>query len=262
MNNQLAMATTKKVANNIAVFVQKNAPQILAGTGIGLGIVSTGLAVKGTIKATEIVWKLKEEKEGAELTKADIVKATWKEYVPTVGTALLSAGCIVGSVNISMRRIATMATAYALSEKSFKEYKDKAVEMIGEKKEEEIRGSIAQDFIDKNPPESALICSGTGGSQLCLDRYSGQYFYSDADEIRRRVNGINNQILHDFYISYNDYCVELGLNEVKNGNDLGWNIVDGDLLDVEFTTELGPGEIPILVVDFVNDPFPNYRRYM
>ena len=259
--NSLAITTAQKLSHNVATFVNKNATQILAGVGIGCGIASVGFAIKGTIKAVDIVKNLEKEKEGT-LTKKEIVKATWKEYVPVVGLGALGIGCVVGSVNVSMKRLATMTAAYAMSEKSFKEYKDKAIDLIGEKKEEEIRGAIAQDYISENPPSNAIASQGTGGGTLCLDSFSGQYFWSDADIIRRTANELNNELLHDFQICLNDYYVRLGLNEVKDGNDLGWNIVNGDLIGIEFTTELGPGNQPVLVVDFTTNPFPNYRDYL
>lgn len=259
--NALAIPAANKMVHNIQAFVNRNSAQILAGVGIGCSIGAVGFAVKGTIKAVDIVRDLEKEK-GEKLTKKEIVKATWKQYAPAVGLVAVGTGCMIGSVNVSMRKLATMSAAYAMSEKSFKEYKDKAVDLIGENKEEEIRGAIAQDHINENPPSDPLVLNGTNGGTLCLDLYSGQYFWSDADTIRRTVNELNNELVHDFYISLNDYYVRLGMNEVKDGNDLGWNIVNGDLMGVEFTTELGPGNQPVLVVDFTTAPFPNYRQYM
>lgn len=259
--NGLAITTAQKLTHNLSTFVNKNATQILAGVGIGCGIASVGFSIKGTIKAVEVVKNLEKEKE-APLTKREIVKATWKEYVPAVGFGALGIGCVIGSVNVSMKRLATMTAAYAMSEKSFKEYKDKAIDLIGDKKEEEIRSSVAQDYISENPPSNSIVSRGTGGGTLCMDSFSGQYFWSDADTIRRITNDFNNELIHDYNVCLNDYYLRLGMNEIKDGNDLGWNIINGDLVNVEFTTELGPGNQPVLVMDFTTNPFPNYRSYL
>ena len=126
-------SSVKVAMQTIKTIVKKNSPKILAGLGIGFGVGSVGFAIKGTIKATEIVREKKEEK-GEPLTKKEIAESVWKEYVPVVALGTASVVCIIGSVHISTRRLAVMTAAYAMSEDSFKEYKDKVKEFIGEKK--------------------------------------------------------------------------------------------------------------------------------
>lgn len=248
----------KAVGKSITNTVKKNAPQILAGVGIALGVGATASAVTGTIKAVDIV-KAKEEEKGEKLTNVEIVQNVWMNYVPTVILTGASVACVVGSVNISVRRLATMGMAYAMSEKSLEEYKSKAKEFLGEKKEEELRGSIAQDYINTNPPEEKLIRKTGGGTTLCLDKFSGQYFYSDADTIKRTITEMNRLMLNDYFISINDLGIALGLEYSKFGDQFGWNAHDGDLIEPSFTSELTPEGIPVLVMDFIVGPRPHYR---
>lgn len=250
-------ASIKAVTKGVEKFVKTNAPQILAGLGIACGLGAVGMTAKGTIKAVRIVDELK--KENPEPTKKEIVKAVYKEYLPAAGLTIAGIGCVVGSVHISARRIATLGLAYAMSDKNFKEYKDKAKEMLGEKKEEELRGKIAQDYIDKNPPEERLIQNAEGGAVLCLDKLTGQYFYSDADTINRVINELNRLLNSDYHVSFNDYFIELGLNPCGIGDEWGWNLEDGDLIQPSFTTELTTDNRPVLVVDFIVGPRPNFR---
>ena len=249
-------ASIKAVTKTVEKFVKTNAPQILAGLGIACGLGAVGMTAKGTIKAVRIVDELK--KENPEPTKKEIVKAVYKEYLPAAGLTIAGIGCVVGSVHISARRIATLGLAYAMSDKSLKEYQEKAKEMLGEKKEEELRGKIAQDYIDKNPPEERLIQNAEGGAVLCLDKLTGQYFYSDADTINRVINELNRLLNSDYHVSFNDYFIELGLNPCGIGDEWGWNLEDGDLIQPRFTTEL-MGNRPVLVVDFIVGPRPNFR---
>lgn len=249
-------ASIKAVTKGVEKFVRTNAPQILAGLGIACGLGAVGMTAKGTIKAVRIVDELK--KENPEPTKKEIVKAVYKEYLPAAGLTIAGIGCVVGSVHISARRIATLGLAYAMSDKSLKEYQEKAKEMLGEKKEEELRGKIAQDYIDKNPPEERLIQNAEGGAVLCLDKLTGQYFYSDADTINRVINELNRLLNSDYHVSFNDYFIELGLNPCGIGDEWGWNLEDGDLIQPRFTTEL-MGNRPVLVVDFIVGPRPNFR---
>lgn len=249
----------KATANAVKGIVNKNAPQILAGVGVLLGVGAVCEAVHATTKAVKTVEEKKEESED-KLTKVEIVKATWKHYVPTACLAASSAACVIGSVHISMRRLASMTLAYTMSEKSFKEYKDKAKEFLGEKKEEELRGSIDHDQITANPPQKDLIRRARGGVTLCLDKFSGQYFYSDADTIRRVCNELTKYMFADYFVSFNDYCSSLDLEMTKFGDDFGWNANDGDIIEPEFTSTLTPEGAPVLVVDFTVGPRPNFRN--
>lgn len=242
--------------------IAKNSPKILAAMGIGFGVGSVAFAVKGTINAVEIVNEKKAEDPEKELTKTDIVKCVWKEYVPTVGLTVASAACIVGSVHISARRLAMMTAAYAMSEDSFKKYKEKAREMFGDRKEEELRGSIHQDEINLDPPEDPTIIRTGNGETLFKDAFTGQYFYSSVDSVRRTMNEINNLMLHDYYVCINDVETELGIEQSKAGIDYGWNFQDGSLIEPLFTTELSPdGRTPIIVLDYMEAPKADYKHY-
>lgn len=249
----------KAISKSITKFVNKNAPQILAGLGIALGLGAVGMTAKGTVDAVNKVKQLEEEK-GEKLEKKEIAKAVWKDYIPAAGLTIASVGCIVGSVHISARRIATLGLAYAMSDKNFKEYKEKAKEIVGVKKEEEIRGAVEQDRINANPPVDGTIIKTHGGNMLCRDKFTGQYFYSDADTIKRDINTINNLLIHDYTVSLNDVNSELGIKESKLGDRFGWNVNDGDLIVPEFTTELTPEDNPVLVLDYLVGPRPKYHN--
>lgn len=250
----------KSTAKTVKSFIHRNAPQILAGVGITLSVGAVCEAVHATTKAVKAVDE-EQEKHDEPLTKTEVVKTAWKYYVPTASLVAGSVGCVIGSVGISARRLATMGMAYAMSENSLKEYKDKAKELIGEKKEEEIRGAIAQDKINENPPDEKLVRRAIGGTTLCRDAMSGQYFYSDADTIKRAVMELNRALMLDYFVSLNDYYYALDLETAKFADDWGWNISDGDLIETEFTTELSPEGTPVLVVDFTVGPRPNFRSH-
>ena len=194
----------KALVKPVTAVVKKNAPQILSGLGIAFGIGAIGFTAKGTVKAVEIV-KEKEAEKGEKLTKAEIVKATWKNYIPAASCGVASATCVIASTNISMRRLATMTAAYAMSENSLKEYKEKALEILGDKKEEKVRSSINQNYIEKHPPYNAIVENAKGGSTLCLDKFGGRYFYSDADTIRRAINDLNHMLNMDYHVALNDF---------------------------------------------------------
>ena len=82
---------------------------------------------------------------------------------------------------------------------------------------------------------------------------SGRYFKSDIDLIKRIVNEINRKLVYENYISLNEFYGEIGLDYVKNGELVGWNINSG-LIEPTFSTCLTDDNQPCVVIDFLVSP--------
>ena len=248
------------VARNLRTSMKKHSPEILTGTGIAGMIVTTVMAVRATPKALMLLEEKKNECETDTLTLVETVKTAWTCYIPSVIIGGMSVFCLIGASSAHIRRNAALATAYALSETTLKEYQKKVVETIGEKKEHAIRDSIAKERIDRHPVKQQEIIMTNKGETLCYDSLSGRYFKSDIDKIKKSVNELNRQMIADEYISLNDFYYELGLDNTKLGDDLGWHIDDG-LIEISFSSQLANGEIPCLVLDYQIAPQYDYRKY-
>mgnify|MGYP001151712592 CR=1 FL=1 len=122
-------------AKSIKGVLERHAPEILTGIGVaGMGT-TTILAVKATPKACLLVNDRKDELEVEKLPATELVKTTWKCYIPAAVTCGASIACLVGASSVNFKRNAALATAYKLSEAALSEYKDAVIETIGEKKE-------------------------------------------------------------------------------------------------------------------------------
>lgn len=239
----------------------KNSPGILVGLGVS-GMLGAGvLAVKATPKALRLIDEAENEK-GADLTKKEIVKVAWKPYVPAVVTATTSAACIIGANSIHARRNAALATAYKISETALLEYRDKVKETIGEVGEREIREQIAKEKVEKQPIKKNEVIVTEKGNTLCFDAISGRYFKSDMIAIEKAVNIINKNLLAYDYVPLNDLYSELGLPEVRLGNDLGWNLHRDGLVEISFGTHLSEEGVPCIVLDYLVAPRYDYSKLM
>ena len=246
-----------KISKNIQKTLVKHGPEILTGLGITGMITTTVMAVKATPKALEIIKEL-EDKNNTSLKPVEKVKVTWKCYIPSAITGTLSITCLIGASSASSKRNAVLATAYKLSESALKEYQDKVVETIGEKKEQAIRDSIAKDVIDRNPVKNNEVIITDNGDTLCYDAISGRYFKSNIDKINKIVNELNRVMLGDMYVSLNDFYYELGLKGTDLGDQLGWNINRG-FIDLRFSTQLSEDDTPCLVIDYAVPPRYDYQ---
>lgn len=256
MNKKWFSSVVRKVSTSM----KKHSPEILTGTGIAGMVVTTVMAVRATPKALILLEEKKDEYNTDMLTPIETIKATWTCYIPSAIVGGVSILCLIGASSVNLRRNAALATAYTLSETALKEYQEKVVETIGEKKEHAIRDSIAKERIDRHPVKQQEIIMTNKGETLCYDSLSGRYFKSDIDKIKKSINELNRQMIADEYVSLNDFYYELGLDNTKLGDDLGWHIDDG-LIEISFSSQLANGEIPCLVLDYQIAPQYDYRKY-
>lgn len=229
--------------------IAKCSPEIFTGAAIILGGVTVVLAVRATPKAMTLIEEKKEELEVETLTPVDVVKAGWKPYIPAFITGVSSVVLLVCARSSSARRTAAVATAYKITETAYNEYKGKVAEMLGEKKEQEIRDDIAKDQVNRHPVDPNKIVILNKGFTLCLDALTGQYFRSDIERIRKAENEINNRLFMDQYASLNEFFALIGEEECRLGEELGWNI-DSGMLKVQFSSQLTSDDEPCVVISY------------
>ena len=248
------------IAKSVRRIAKKHGPEILTGIGIAGMLGATVMAVKATPKAVRLMEAKKEELEVEKLPPVEVVKTCWKCYIPTVITSATSVACIIGASSMNMRRNAALLTAYTISESALKEYQEKVVETIGEKKESLVRDAIAKDKLENDPITNHDIIITGKGDTLCYESVSGRYFRSDIEKIKQIVNELNRRMLLDDSISLNDFYGEIGLEHTKIGDELGWNINNG-YIDINFRAHLATDGTPVLVIDHNVPPKYNYDRW-
>lgn len=245
--------TFTDLIKNVQPFVTKNSPSLLAGVAVIGTITTTVLAVRATPTAVKIVERNTEVRQ-APLTKVEVVKATWKLYIPATLTGVTTIACIVGANTISLKRNAVLAGAYTLSEAAAREYKAKVLETIGEKKEGEVRKKIAEDRIaeDRDPQGRNAVIFAGGEEQLCYDMHSDRYFKSDLETLRSIENMLNKRLLMHDVVTLNELYSEIGLGHIGMGDEMGW--VSDNLIEFVYSTIIAPDGRAALVLSYRLDP--------
>ena len=257
-----------KLIKGVQLSIKKNSPQILTGIGIAGMITTAVMAVRATPKALILIgeredaWQQEhlgdEEKDYKDVPKIELAKAAWKCYIPAAVVGSVSVACLVGASSVNLRRNAALATAYSLSESALKEYQEKVIEEVGAKKETEIRDRIAKDHIDRNPVSRNEVVLTEKGETLCYDMISGRYFKTDIEKLRKAENDLNRQMRDEIYISLNEFYNAIGLDPIKIGDNIGWNI-DKGYIDLSFSSQLTEDGKPCLVLDYRVGPNYDYR---
>lgn len=266
----------KQCWNSFLKFTDQNTPSILSGLAV-VGLIETGvLAYKAGAKGSKIMEEKKHDlhyvKPGDKAAKRAVIGETIKEMTPVVAPPVLmgvaTGACIIGSNQVSNRRIAAISAAYSLTETALKEYKEKTVETIGEKKAQQIRESIAKDKVKKNLPEKNQQQIGmipNNGMVLCMDSFSQRPFYSNAQTIGKAINILSARARSELTVSLNDLYDEIGsreLTRLPNGDDVGWTADDASsgALPIHFTAILTENEQPCLYLDYEVTIIADYFR--
>ena len=256
--NKSGLKRTIKSAERV---LTKYSPGILTGIGIAGMIGATFMAVKATPKALYLIETKKEESEVEELTPVETIKICWKYYIPATLTTVLSAACLIGASTVSAKRNAALATAYSISEAALREYQEKVVEVIGEKKEKAVRDAVAKDQIERDPvTKSEVVIIDSNSNTLCYEPLSGRYFKSTIDKIKKAEIKLDRQMIQEMYVSLNDFYWEIGLDGTDLGDQMGWNLSKG-YMDLSFSSQLADDGTPCAVIVYGIPPVYDYQRY-
>lgn len=253
------MISIARLAKTTERLLANNSPLVLTVMG-ATGVVATGiLAAKAGFKASQTLAFEDAQRTviGEPMTSKEKFKLTWVYYLPAAAVGTTSIVAIVAANRIGTRRAAAMATALTISERAFNDYQSKVIERYGDLKEREIRDSVQQDRVTRDPVESKEVIILTG-DQLCYDAYSGRYFQSTMENLKHAINRLNHRIINDNYASLTDFYNYIGLERTAISDDVGWNV--GELLDVHFTTTLSSDGRPALAMEYKVSPTRDYFR--
>lgn len=187
----------------------------------------------------------------------DRTKQTWKLYLPTAASGVATIGAIAAAQKVNSNRTAALAAVYNVTQTAFNEYKAKAVEVLGEKKEKTaIRDSLAKERIAQTGERSDVFVL-TEGAQLCYDYFSDRYFQSTMEDIKKAMNDTQYEIANNLYVSLNEFYSRLGLAHIPYGDEVGWT--SGEKIDLHFTSIITPKERTALAIQFHEDPSTGVR---
>ena len=203
----------------------KNAPGILKIVGLVGLIAAPFLTVPSTIKAVRACDKRKEELGVEKLPVGEIVKTSWKYYIPVVSLMGASTISMVNGESISSKRNAILASAYNAAEQTLNDYREETRKKIGEKTEREIHGEVLEKQAEKAMETSkGLPVQGEeNGGTLFYEPITGTFFYSTRNKIDRAFNELSAQMIRENYVDLGDLFYYLGLRKVEACDLVGWN---------------------------------------
>lgn len=161
-------------------FWKRNGSTILACVG-AVGVIATAvMAAKATPKAMLILDEAKQEK-GEELTKFETVKTVAPAYIPAAVTGAATIACVFGINALNKNQQASLMSAYALLDRSYKEYRRKVNELYGEEADDQVKVELAKEEYEE------IKETVSGEKELFFDFSTLQYFESTMDEVVQKA---------------------------------------------------------------------------
>lgn len=293
-NKTEILKSVNGVTSKAVMKLKKHSPEILVVAGIAGTVVSAVLACKATTKVAEILDETKGTLDtihegmetgainGQEYTNEDGKKDTVvvyaqtgmklaKLYGPAIILGTLSITSILVSNNILRKRNVALGAAYAVIDKSFKEYRGRVIERFGEQVDTELKYGIkAKKFEEievdpetgkeKKVKKTVMVADPNLQSDYAVYFDSKSRNYETNPDYNRMFLKAQQAFANDKlqtrgHLFLNEVLDDLDLPRTPAGQIVGWTkdgpdgYVNFRIVEVERETEDGRHE-PALLLDF------------
>lgn len=236
--------------NKLEVFMKKHSSVLLSvASSIGL-VTTTVLAIKATPKALALIEEEKKKKSklvtktiyadnqkyesqeviNGNLSVLDTAKVAWKPYIPMGISMFSTLICIFGNTYLNYKTQTSLISAYAVLDRSYKEYVEKTKELYGDNADKEIRKKIVNSNYD---PSNYIHRED---KKLFFEFQTMRYFESTMSDLIKAENMLNQELAATGRVSMNNFFRFLHLDPLPYANHVGW-CDHGDYHEIEFTHE-------------------------
>lgn len=240
----------KSGLNSSRAWIFNHSSELEIGFGIMGFATAIGFGVRAGMKAAPEIEKRKKELGVEKLTPKETVQTVGKMFIPTVGTAVASSVLVIHGTKSLNKANAALATAYSITEAAFKDYQEKVVEVVGEKKEKQIRDEISKEAITKNPPpaNTELMINTGYGKCIAYEPITKKYILTSPEAIYKAVNNYNRRLIGEMWLPFNEFTYDIGIQPTAECDIIG-NDVDHPL-EVYLSAQLDDNERPVLVINY------------
>lgn len=259
------MNKMSRAFNKVGFELKKHSPEILITAGVVGVVTSAVMACKATTKVNAVLDGAKDDLDNihtfgekgyiptpdgnkVEYTQDEVKKDTTavyvqtglklvKLYAPSVVLGTLSLTGIIASNNILRKRNVALAAAYATVDKSFKEYRSRVAERLGEAVEREIKYNIKpqeieEKVVDENGKEKTVtktvnVVDPNDYSEFSkiFDKLNPNWENTPEYNmlfLKAQQSYANDLLIAKGYLFLNDVYEMLGFPRTIAGQSVGW----------------------------------------
>lgn len=254
------LTSTIKTSASVAKLKLKEAsPDILVAAGIISGVATVVMACRATLKAQPVIEEMQVRLEGVkeglenkelfpdytELQARSDKRLIYfqsgvkllKVYAPTIALGTFSLTSILVSHMTLRKRNIALASAYATVAESFRQYRNRVKEQVGEEIERDIRLNTKVEEIEKTSTDEKgeevktveqlkIPQIGKHSAFAKIFDESNTNWKKDAREnemfLRLQQNFANEKLQLNGYLFLNDVYAMLGIDPTEAGRVVGW----------------------------------------
>lgn len=234
---------------NAGRWFRKHKPDIFTVAGLGGNLAAI-------IYTSKISPKTKEEVEQAVDNREKAI-IYFRNYLPVCIMYGTSSAAILYSGKLRTKQFAELASAYASARKELGDISTTIVEEIGVEAAKNVKDKLSEKLTDAKVADISEIKPDKNGEIRCYDEFSGRYFYSTLENLKKVQNDLNAALLRDEEVFLNDYFFAVHLDRLGYGDYLGWHLTKGvyELIEFDITSVMTDEEgNPCLIVSLVTNP--------
>lgn len=252
------------------LFFKRNSSTLLTILGCA-GVVTTAVLSARAAPKGKALLEEAELKKGEKLTVVEKTETVAITYLPAVLTGATTIFCICGAQILNQRQQASMASAYALLDQSYKDYRRKLKEMYGEEADQKIIEALAvekSETVYVNCSYFGSTCDlsvdgSTGTPILFYEEYSKRFFRATVEQVQNAEYHLNRNYAIGGSAILNELYSFLGLAPTDFGEVLGWAPTDEGEYWIEFNhrrAKLKDGT-EFYIIEMPFEPRVNYDDY-
>lgn len=176
---------------NVKMTLRRNSPKLLTILA-AMGTVSTAFATARATPKALLLIREAESQKGEDLTALEKVKVAAVPYIPAVLLGSATIACIFGAQMLNRRVQSSMASAYALLDQSFKDYRRKLKELYGDEADKKVIEALA---VEKAKTVYIEVSYLSGPCELSLDENSSKPVLWYDEYSKRFLQPVSNRFL-------------------------------------------------------------------
>ena len=204
----------------IETFMKRNASTILTVVGITGVVLTAVMSARDTLKAKKRI-NYERGYQDKEFDIKEKIKIAVPCYIPTISIGIATIASVVGANIYNQKIQASLISAYALLNNTYREYKNSVVDVYGD----EGSAKIKRNLLVKRYKETE-VKEASEGKIMFFDFQNLMFFESTMEEVEYAEQTINDTFKEHGVASLYDFYEMLGVDP-SLGDHLGWTEFDG-----------------------------------
>lgn len=222
-------------------YLRKSSPTILtvlSSLGVITTAVLTATATPDAVDNIKADSRRNHDGDPYGYSTMEAIQSGWKYYIPATLVGLSTIACIFGANALNKKSQASITSAYAMLNESYRQYRKAANDIYGEDADSKIFAEASKK-VYVSSDGLGLYDPDTDDSDILLfyETVSKRYFNATMASVINAQYHINRNLILRGYCELNEFYTFLGLDKVENGDDVGWSMdemMDGGDMWLDF----------------------------